>query len=99
MMDVILKRPGRAPEVVQLDNTLEALQAAVGGYIETVTIAADVCFICNEEGRLLGMPYNGRFLGVDFVGPVLVAGIDGEEFCGLTREQISRLLPVVKEVE
>lgn len=98
-MKVILKKPGEPPQAIELDNTLEALQAAVGGYIETLTFATDACFICNEEGRLLGLPYNGRFLGVDFVGPVLIAGVDGETFCGLTREQISLLLPVVKEVD
>ena len=27
------------------------------------------------------MPYNCRFLGVDFVGTVLIVGTKGEEFC------------------
>lgn len=51
-MKVIYKAPGCQPEPRDIPNTLEELQAAVGGYIETVTIASDVVIICNEEGRL-----------------------------------------------
>lgn len=36
-MKVIYKAPGCAPEPRDIPNTLEELQAAVGGYIETVT--------------------------------------------------------------
>lgn len=49
-MKAIRKKPGCAPELVEVDNTLKALQTEVGGYIETVSIA-DVVIICNEEGR------------------------------------------------
>lgn len=51
-MKVIYKAPGCAPEPRDIPNTLEELQATVGGYIETVTIATDAAIICNEEGRL-----------------------------------------------
>lgn len=64
-----------------MENTLKALQAEVSGYIETVTIASDAVVICNEEGVPLGMPYNCRFFGVDFVGPILVVGRNKDEFC------------------
>lgn len=40
-MKVIYKAPGCAPEPRDIPNTLEELQAAVGGYIETVTFASD----------------------------------------------------------
>lgn len=80
-MKAIRKKTGCAPEVIEVENILEALQDEVGGYIETVTIASDAVVICNEEGVLLGMPYNCRFLGVDFVGPILVVGRNKDEFC------------------
>ena len=57
-MKAIRKKPGCAPELIDIDNTLKALQAEVDGYIETVTIASDAVVICNEEGRLRGMSYN-----------------------------------------
>ena len=82
-MKVIYKAPGCAPEPWDIPNTLEELQATVGGYIETVTIATDVVIICNEEGRLQGLPHNCRIFGVDFVGPILIAGVDEDEFSDL----------------
>ena len=80
-MKAIRKKSGCAPELVEVDNTLKALQTEVGGHIETVTIASDVVVICNEEGVPLGMPYNCRFVGVDFVGPILVVGRNKDDFC------------------
>ncbi|MZT26608.1 DUF3846 domain-containing protein [Butyricicoccus sp. BIOML-A1] len=53
-MKAIRKKPGCAPELIDIDNTLKALQAEVDGYIETVTIASDAVVICNEEGVLRG---------------------------------------------
>ena len=87
-MTAIYKAPGCAPEVIDIPNTLEALQEKVGGYIETVTFATDACIICNEEGRLMGLPYNCDLLGVTFVGPILIVGIDGEEFAGLPEDML-----------
>ena len=79
-MKAIRKKPGCEPELIDIDNTLAALHQEVSGYIETVSIA-DVVIICNEEGRLCGLPYNCRFVGVDFVGTILVVGRNKDEFC------------------
>ena len=91
-MRVIYKAPGCAPEPRDIPNTLEELQAAVGGYIETVTFASDAVVICNEEGRLRGLPHNCTFLGVDFVGPILIAGRAGDEFADLDPDTMGLLL-------
>lgn len=80
---VLTKMPGSMWRVQHMDNTLEALQKYVGGYIETVRLFKDAVVICNEEGRLLGLPENVRLFGVDFCGPIIAAGIDGEEFADL----------------
>lgn len=95
-MKVIVKQPGKEPEVAEIENTLPALQRAVGGYIETVTLATDCCIICNEEGRLEGLPYNLTFCGISFVGPILVVGVDGDEFSSLDKQQIDFLLQCLK---
>lgn len=87
-MTAIYKAPGYAPEVIDIPNTLEALQEKVGGCIETVTFATGAAIICNEEGRLMGLPYNCNLLGVSFVGPILIVGIDGEEFAGLPEDML-----------
>ena len=85
-MTAIYKTPGEKPEVIDIPNTLEALQDKVGGHIECLPISTDACLICNEEGLLLGLPYNGVFLGRPIVGPVLVVGVQGEEFTDIPQD-------------
>lgn len=79
-ISVIIKRPGKKPYHTYISDTLENLQNTVGGYIKTVTFAIDSCIICNEEGRLIGLPYNCSICGVDFVGTIIFVGVDGDEF-------------------
>ena len=86
-MLAIIKQPGEPAKRINIDNTLKALQKAVGGYIETVTLFEDVTLICNEEGRLMELPYNMEFLGIHFVGPVLAVGRAEDDFRGLTDEE------------
>lgn len=95
-MKVIYKAPGCDPELRDIPNTLEELQATVGGYIETISICSDLCVICNEQGRLLGMEYNLKFLGVHFVGPIILAGVDGEEFCDLDPESCGMIMRALR---
>ncbi len=80
---VIIKQPGRVPYVTNISDRLENLQKTVDGYIETVTVADDLVIICNEEGRLKNMPYNCTVCGVDFVGTIIFAGVDGESFADI----------------
>ena len=91
-MKIIYKAPGGKPEIRDIPNELEELQAAVGGYIEVCTFAKDCCVICNEEGWLMGLPHNLCFLGVMFVGPILIVGIDGEEFTDLSPQKIGLIM-------
>lgn len=91
----IRKEPNKAPEIVQVENTLEALQKEVGGYIETVTIASDAAIICDEEGRLKGKSDNCSILGVDFVGTILVVGVSGEEFASIPAAKIKSWMRVL----
>ena len=88
-MKAIFKAPGKPAEIIEVENTLEALQEKVGGYIEAVRVTAEHVVICNEEGRLLGLPENMEIFGISFVGPILVVSTDGgEEFCDVTRPEI-----------
>ena len=79
-----LKLEGRTHETIEIENTLEALQKAVGGYIETVRLRVDnAVMIVNEEGLLLGLPFNAvasALAGQTIVGVALAVGVDGEEF-------------------
>lgn len=78
---VLVKKPGIPKwQVREIENSLEDMQRIVGGYIETVTLADDFAVVCNEEGRVLGLPYNTQINGIDFVGDIFIVGIDGDEF-------------------
>ena len=82
-MQVVRKKPGEMPELIRIENTLEALQKEVGGYIETFGLASDAVLVCNEEGKLLGLPYNITLFGEPFVGTILIAGDGGEELASV----------------
>ena len=83
-MRVIRKRPGQVPQIVDVENTLESLQFEVDGWIEAVTFAEDACEICNEEGRIQGLPFNLELMGILFFGTILIVGVDGENFTDLS---------------
>lgn len=83
-------------------NGLADLQAGVGGgYITGVyvtqhglLVGEDVTGYANDEGLLIGMPYNTRaslMFGQDLVGPILVGGAINSE--GNT----TALTPMVEE--
>ena len=80
---VLIKEPGEQLRASEVENTLEALQSVVGGYIETVTVATDLVIICNEEGILKGLPFNCEVLNHGFVGTILFAGAAGDEFADI----------------
>ena len=90
----LLVKPYELPVEIEIDNTLEAKQHLVGGYIECVYPSNDnnVVFICNEEGKINGMPLN-RDIGYDIIaGPFLILGDDYEngDFKSLDDNQILR---------
>lgn len=82
----ILKiEPCKAPEVVTLVNELEELQKAVSigadyvGLIEIIAIDDDICILCNEEGKLIGLPPNRR-IGHDVIcGVFYILGENPDE--------------------
>lgn len=82
-MKAIRKKPGQAPEACEVENSLKALQAEVGGYIESFQFAEDFTLLINEEGKNLGLEPNLYVLGELLVGTVLAVGVKGEEFCDL----------------
>ena len=89
-IQVLKVEPGKVPEAVTIPNALAAMQQMVGGYIEVISLD-DVCLVCNEEGKLMGLP-GSRRLGEDVIaGTFFLAGDtpDGD-FCSLTAEQIDR---------
>lgn len=58
-MKVLLVEPNADPRIIEIDGSLAAMQSLVGGLIETVYPFSDlVALICNDEGKLAGLPQN-----------------------------------------
>ena len=54
----IIKEPGKKARGHMIENSLEAFQAAVGGYIQTIPVMIDTVMIVNEEGKIRDLPHN-----------------------------------------
>ena len=80
-MKAVYKEPMKQPEIIDVGNSLTALQHMVHGYIECVTLTTYTVLICNEESLINGMHFNLRLCGMQLFGPILIVGKDGEEFC------------------
>lgn len=58
-ISVILIEPDKYPKVIEIEDTLEAMQETVGGYIEEyMPFDDEVAIICNEEGKMNGAELN-----------------------------------------
>ena len=80
---VLALLPMELPKEIELDNTLEAMQKFVGGLIECIALSdtgSAVTLVCNDEGKLLGLPLNRPLWdGADVLaGPRFLAGCDNE---------------------
>ena len=62
-MKILIVEPGQYPRKAEIEKSLAAEQAIVGGLIECVYPWKDnACIVCNDEGKLQNLPFN-RTLG------------------------------------
>ena len=58
-IEVLLVKPMEKPQVIRMEDSLEAMQEVVGGLIEEYMPFIDpVAIVCNEEGKMRGLPLN-----------------------------------------
>lgn len=101
LMRVVYVEPNRPAYEADIRNSLKALQKAVGGYIEVVYNDDDTIIICNEEGKLQGLPGN-RHLdnGTSIIaGSFFIIGDNGEEFRSLTDEETEKYVSKYSQPE
>ncbi len=97
-LKAVVKKPGEAPYITEIDEGLEALQKQVGGLIECVyeLEKENINIWINEEGKILELDPNFIiYQGTDFiVGPAVFLGFAPEtgETISLTEEQISKVM-------
>ena len=92
-MKAIIKEVGKQPRIEEIENTLDSLKSLVNGYIEVVRLDDDILLICNEEGKMQGLPPNFRIGNDIIVGTAVFVSFDGEEdFTDLTEWQIEYIM-------
>lgn len=100
---VVIVEPGRYAYAAEIDNTLQAEQEVVGGLIDAIYPWPDdkVCLILNDEGKLIPLEPNRTLPEYEDVvfGTFFICGDDGENFCGLTDEQVKRYLERFRQPE
>ena len=96
---VVMVEPGKPAYETEIENTLEAEQEAVGGYIEVLPLDNKKLLICNEEGKLNGMQGNRRIGNDVIAGPFFILGEAGDEFRSLTDEEVKESLKRFAEPE
>lgn len=90
-------KPAYASEII-LELPYE--QKAVGGLIEIVGYGGlDTLFIGNEEAKLMSMPGNRHIDGQVVAGNFFVIGVNGEDFRGLTPEEVDTYLDKFSDPE
>lgn len=98
-MKALIVEPGKTPYPKEIIGTLEAMQDIVGGYIQVIYPFPDeVALVCNEEGKLEGLPLNRALR--DEAGEIydVISGTfflcsapaDSENFESLSEKQIRK---------
>ena len=91
-IQVLVYRPGQPGAVEEHLNSLDAQQALVGGYIESVPLGDGIFLTCNEEGKLKELEPNFALPGDIIVGTAFFCRVDEEGECAsLTEKDIKRI--------
>ena len=92
IMNVLLVEPQKAPHEAEIGSDLKSMQNAVGGFIEAVYPYDDpVALVCNEEGKLNGLPLNRRLEDYDIIaGTFFICGLSEDNFASLPTDLMTK---------
>ena len=99
-IQVVLVEPRKLARIAEVGTTLDAMQRTVGGDIEAYyPFEEQVCIVCNEEGKINGLPLNRAIRDEDtgdiadiIAGTFFFCDCSGESFGSLSTEQQKRYL-------
>lgn len=86
-LKVIIKEPNKEAYTKEIENTLEAQQEIVGGYIEVVQFGFNHLLILDEEGKLKGRQENIDWQDEFIVGTIILVRHEGEDFGSIQEEE------------
>lgn len=96
-MKVLIVEPGKEPYVEDIKHSLDEMQKIVGGVIQAVYPYTDrVAIVCNDEGKLEGLPLNrvlkdkqSKVYDV-IVGTFFIVGLSEDDFTDLSPELMEK---------
>lgn len=92
-MKVLIVEPGMVPYEKNIKNNLDTMQKIVGGMIQITYPYEDlVGIVCNEEGKIMGLPLN-RYIPENediIAGTFFVCGLSETDLASLNRNQIEK---------
>ena len=99
-MRVLIVEPMRAPYAAEIDGSLASMQDIVGGLIQAIYPfdELEIALVCNDEGKLMGLPLNRLLTDGDGRAYDVIAGTflicsapsDSDSFGSLTEAQITK---------
>lgn len=93
---ILVVEPNKEPYQKKIEHSLKNLQKTVNGYIEVLQLEHNVDIICNEEGKINGLPFN-KVVDYDIiVGTFIIAGHNDSETISLSRKQIKKYKEMFK---
>ena len=97
---ILLKKVGKEPKIMNIENTLKAKQKLVKGLIEVISINKNILLICNEEGKIENLKPNLKFEYDTIVGDCFFIGDDFENagFRSLSDEEIEEVKELLEKV-
>lgn len=105
-LNVLMVEPGKAPYETQIGDDLQSMQALVGGYIQAVyPYEEPVALICNEDGKLDGLPLNRALRDSDgdiydiVAGNFFIVGLGESDFTDLPHELAERFAEQFRQPE
>lgn len=96
---VLYIKPGMNPQVIEIENKLEAMQKLVGGHIEEyMPFEEEIALVCNEEGKLQNLEWNRVIYDAEGKRKDIIAGdfflcyapIESEKFLSLPKELLEK---------
>ena len=105
-MKVLAVMSAKKPVRMELEGTLESMQAFVGGTIQAIYPYEDpVAIVCHEEGKLLGLEYNRALRDATgavydiLCGPFFVCGLGEEDFADLPEDLMDKYWQLFRRPE
>ena len=105
-IDVVMVEAGKPAAMATIGSDLESLQKTVGGSIEAAYFYDDpIALVCNEEGKLNGMPLNravkdenGEIMDI-IAGKFFICGLGEEDFASIPQELQDKYLKMFEKPE